>query len=147
MKRSLVSSLILSIALAGCGVAQDASTRGEGGTAMEGPDADGNFYVVGFAGEARSNELVTVVNADGTRVSVHAEEDGSFAAVLWSSMDKAVEIQTADSLAIAATAAPQKINVNYASRTGLEAVPGIGPALAMRVLEYRGNFGLFSEID
>lgn len=114
---------------------------------MEGPDADGNFYVVGFAGEARSGELVTVVNANGTRVSVNAEEDGSFAAVLWSSMDKPVDIQTADSVSSAATLAPQKINVNYASRTGLESVPGIGPVLAVRILDRRSTFGLFSEIE
>lgn len=148
MKRSLVFSLFVSLALAGCGVPQDdATTRGEGGTAMEGPDADGNFYVVGFAGAAAPGELVTVVNASGDRVSVNADADGSFAAIVWSSMDKAVEIETAGALASAATNAPQKINVNFASRTGLEAVPGIGPTLAMRVIERRTQVGLFSEVE
>lgn len=114
---------------------------------MEGPDADGNFYVVGFAGAAAAQESVTLVNHEGRRVEVVADADGSFAAMLWSSMDKPIEVQTQGAVAMAATSEPQKINVNYASRTGLEAVPGIGATLAGRILAYRADVGLFSEVD
>lgn len=149
MKRSLVSSLVLALAVAGCGAEtlDSSSTRGNGATEMEGPDSDGNFYVVGFAGAARPGETVTLTNADGLTRTTIADADGSFAAILWSSIDKTVEVTTLDSVSSAATLAPQKINVNYATRTGLESVPGLGPALSMRILEHRELHGLFAEVS
>ena len=148
MKRSLFTSLFLSLALAGCGATTpDAANEVGGDTAMEGPDSDGNFYVVGFAGAALPGETVTLTNNAGTSVSVIAENDGSFAAMLWSAIDKSVEVETSGSVAMAASSEPQRINVNYASRTGLEAVPGIGETLAQRIIEHRNEKGLFSEVS
>lgn len=146
MKRALVSSLLLSL-VAACGAPADNASRGPGGTAMEGPDSDGNFYVVGFAGAARPGETVSLRNTAGGSIETVAAGDGSFAAILWSSMDKTVEIESLDSVSSAAAAAPQKINVNYASRTGLESIPGIGNVLAQRILAFRGANGLFAEVE
>ena len=39
-----------------------------------------------------------------------------------------------------------KVNLNSASQTELEALPGIGPALAGRILEYRETHGSFTSI-
>ena len=39
------------------------------------------------------------------------------------------------------------ININTASAAELEALPGIGPALAERIIEYRNEHGPFSTID
>lgn len=54
----------------------------------------------------------------------------------------------------ASTAAPastpsagSKINLNSASQQELESLPRIGPALAQRILEYRQQYGPFTEID
>jgi len=40
-----------------------------------------------------------------------------------------------------------RININSASRTELEDLPGIGPALSSRIVDYRNNNGPFSTIE
>ena len=39
------------------------------------------------------------------------------------------------------------IDLNRASATDLEAVPGIGPALAKRIVDYRQAHGLYKSVD
>lgn len=41
----------------------------------------------------------------------------------------------------------QKIDVNQAGRRDLEAIPGIGPSLSERILQYREGHGDFQEIS
>jgi len=46
-----------------------------------------------------------------------------------------------------APAAVRKININTASAAELELLPGIGPALAGRIIEYRSGSGPFRTVD
>ena len=39
------------------------------------------------------------------------------------------------------------ININTASATDLEKLPGVGPALAQRIVEYRDSHGPFASVD
>lgn len=41
----------------------------------------------------------------------------------------------------------QPVNVNAASADELQAVSGIGPAIAQRIVEYRSQFGPFESVD
>ncbi len=43
--------------------------------------------------------------------------------------------------------AAQKVNINTADQETLESLPGIGPALAERILLYRQEHGAFSDIE
>ena len=45
------------------------------------------------------------------------------------------------------TAAPQKININTAEEWLLEALPGIGPAKAKAIIDYRQKNGFFRNVD
>ena len=41
----------------------------------------------------------------------------------------------------------EKININTADQEELETLPGIGPVLAQRIIEFRDEFGLFREVE
>ena len=43
--------------------------------------------------------------------------------------------------------APAPVNINTASQEELETLPGIGPALAERIIAYRAEHGPFGSID
>lgn len=45
------------------------------------------------------------------------------------------------------TATSGKININTATLEQLVTLPGIGPALAQRILDHRTDFGAFSKIE
>ena len=149
MKRvRVVASLLLSFALAACGgETAPESSFGTGSIEMEGPDADGNYYVVGLTDQTRPGSTVTVRNDRGESVHVVADETGSWAAMLWSATDKTVTVEAESGVVSSAATAPQLVNINFASRTGLESVPGIGPTLATRILNHRATYGLFKDVD
>ncbi len=39
------------------------------------------------------------------------------------------------------------VNVNIASKIQLEKLPGIGPAIANRIIEHRRKYGNFNDLD
>lgn len=47
----------------------------------------------------------------------------------------------------AAPSAAQAVNVNWASAADLERLPGVGPALAQRIVEYRLQHGYFLRLE
>ena len=57
--------------------------------------------------------------------------------------ERAPELAEADLAAAFPSEAPEKININAADAEGLDRLPGIGPAKAAAILEYRRNHGFF----
>jgi competence protein ComEA len=46
-----------------------------------------------------------------------------------------------------ATATTEAVDLNSATATELETIPGIGPALAKRIVEFRDEHGPFDRVD
>jgi competence protein ComEA len=47
----------------------------------------------------------------------------------------------------AIVAGPHKVNLNTATQAELELLPGIGPAMAKRILDYRKDHGKFASVE
>jgi competence protein ComEA len=60
---------------------------------------------------------------------------------------RATNAPPADTLGIAGAPAPGKLNLNTATLAELDALPGIGPALAQRILALRAEKGRFTSIE
>lgn len=43
--------------------------------------------------------------------------------------------------------APRRVNINLASKEALQDLPGIGPVMAQRIIDYRIQHGRFQSVD
>lgn len=57
------------------------------------------------------------------------------------------ETKPAATLVAPSPPSPSLININTASQAELESLPGIGPALARRIIEFRETYGPFKSIE
>jgi competence protein ComEA len=121
---------------------------------VEGAVATPGIYRL--AGDARVQDALTAAggaaaNADLARVNpaahVHDEER---LVVPWRDAAQGVTAMPGATITAAVTTLPAgrtPININTASADQLEALPGIGPALAEAIVAYRDVNGLFQTVD
>lgn len=83
--------------------------------------------------------------ADGTNASSSVARQGSEGVI---STPKVVDGgAVVDSPKAADSAVPGKININRANQQELETLPGIGPVLAGRIIEWRRAHGSFKRLE
>ena len=113
------------------------------------------------SGEVRKPGLVTLdedkrvadaVNAAGGVIETADVDHINMAAHLEDGMHVRVPMRLRDAGEKGATASPGrqtdgKINLNTATEKELQELPGIGPAMSARIVEYRESKGAFQSID
>ncbi|MFZ5643027.1 MAG: helix-hairpin-helix domain-containing protein [Bacillota bacterium] len=86
---------------------------------------------------------------DGERIEVPSKDDGSGERTEAPTKDggnRAVKVASSGAKAVR-SASPASVNINRASAKELESLPGIGPELAERVINYRTNKGFFASVE
>lgn len=127
------------------------------------PDTDPVVYVSGFVVKpgvmriAADSRVIDAVNAagglaigaDASRVNLAQKvKDGMHIHVPGSYGPGGTSAPAATSGdSMKAAVAGDKININTADKNQLDSLPGIGPALADRIIQYRQENGMFSAIE
>ena len=167
VKRRILVALILALVLAGAGGYQwwQSSRQPTVTTIVQQPQAQHvapvpnrsklTVYITGAVHRPGLYEIdgglrvLDVVNlagglipgADGNRINMaQAVKDGMHIAVPMTADNSPVQA----SKAIATGG--EKVSINQAGKAELEKLPGIGPVLAERIIEYRQSNGLFQDI-
>lgn len=87
---------------------------------------------------------------DGQKIYIPSKEDKTkleSKAYIMSGSGNNVVIQTVSTEGNLESKGEKKVNINTATQNELENLPGIGPSIASRIIEYRQQNGKFSKIE
>lgn len=104
--------------------------------------------IIEAAGGLTENSDITNVNLaylveDGMKIRIPSNDDGDLPSENYISSDSGEGILIGND----EESNTNIININKATQTDLETLPGIGPSLATRIIEYREQNGEFKEIE
>jgi competence protein ComEA len=125
--------------------------------ALASPAADaGGFVVVDVAGKVRHPGIVRLPLGarvdDALRAAGGALPGATFdglnrAAKLTDGEQVLVGVQPAAGSAASASSGDARIDLNAADASALDALPGIGPVLAQKIVDWRTEHGRFASVD
>lgn len=125
---------------------------------------ENNYIVIYICGEVEENKVVTLkensricdaieaaggltVNADLTNINLaYILEDGEkiyIPKIGEINQEASISSQNSSNNSIS----NNKININKATQTELETIPGVGPSTAIKIINYREENGKFSSIE
>lgn len=104
--------------------------------------------IIEAAGGLTENSDITNVNLaylveDGMKIRIPSNDDEDLSSENYISSDSGERILIGND----EESNTNIININKATQTDLETLPGIGPSLATRIIEYREQNGEFKEIE
>lgn len=119
---------------------------------------------INAAGGTTSNADISKINlvyilTDGVKLNIPSfndlKENPDFEYIILGSGEGSLNSENSSSLSgdysigsdSRESSSKQIVNINSASQTELELLPGIGPSLALKIIEYRNENGKFSKID
>jgi competence protein ComEA len=120
------------------------------------PDARVEDAVARAGGATGDADLPKINRAaklvDGTQVRIPSKKDAAASPPIDSAYDpnpapSAGRRSGSSSRGTKAEPAPQSVSLNSADSEALQALPGVGPATAERILDYRKSHGKFKSID
>lgn len=108
--------------------------------------ADAVEYAGGFAPGADASKVnLAKMMKDGMHVDIPVEKAAADKRTGTDSHNSARQSQHNSTVSL--SSGKQVININYADKTELDKLPGIGPSLAERIVEYRQENGSFQDLN
>ena len=126
--------------------------------AAESPAVDTNSITVHVAGAVRTPGLVTLRTGDRVAQAV-AAAGGALAVADLSVLNLAATLDDGDQVTVPVKGAPVVfragttgesdglVDINHGTATDLAALPGVGPVLAERIVDYRAQHGSFHTVE
>jgi competence protein ComEA len=115
-------------------------------------DVKGQVKMPGVYQSSHGERVIDVINRSGGLTENADESQVNFAEHVQDAMVIYIPAKGEDGLAVPSGSVTQndssdKININKANETQLQEIPGIGPAKASAIIEYRELNGSFKSID